>query len=495
MHSWKANAEHENTLPRASGRVLLVDDDMALRESLGATLSEQGFETQMASDGQAAIEKLEAWDADVIVTDLMMPRLDGFDLLRKLRAEGRATPAIVLTGFGSIEKALSVTRDLGAYWFLEKPVNLGALQPLLERAIRHSLLMRETETLKRDLMLRGVLGRLVGSSRPMQGLFALIRQAAPSSVTVLLSGESGTGKELVARELHKLSPRASQPFIAINCAALPESLIESELFGHDKGAFTGAFESRAGCFEQAQKATLFLDEITELPPATQSKLLRVLEERSIRRLGGKSEVPVDVRLIAATNRPLEEALADNRLRKDLYFRLNVFPIALPPLRERKEDIPLLLDSMIPMINQYHGTHITSVTPTVLELFRGYTWPGNVRELRNVMERAAILAGSGAIDIQHVHLDAIGRPPVPSAELGDGLTVSGDQSLIVRPGMPLREVERAFVDLTLKFVGQNRKRAATMLGISLRTLHNRINELHERQRPGEAERPDPRPTRL
>ena len=297
-------------LTSSPGRVLIVDDDAELREDLGAVLSQQGFETATAGDGQQALDKLDSWFPDVIVTDLVMPRLDGFELLRTLRERGHVIPAIVLTGFGSLEKALAVIRDLEAFWFLEKPVKLSALESLLKRALQHSRLLRETETLKRDLVLRGAFGRLAGRSRAMQGVFSLIRQAAPRSVSILLIGESGTGKELAAREIHNSSLRSDQPFVAVNCAALPETLIESELFGHEKGAFTGAFERRQGCFEQAQGGTLFLDEITEMPLATQSKLLRALEERSIRRVGGKAEIPVDVRLIAATNRSPEEALRE-----------------------------------------------------------------------------------------------------------------------------------------------------------------------------------------
>ena len=457
------------------GRILIVDDDAELREDLAGVLSRQGFETATAADGQHALDKLESWFPDVIVTDLMMPRLDGFELLRTLRERGYVIPAIVLTGFGSLEKALAVIRDLEAYWFLEKPVKLGALESLLKRALQHSRLLRETETLKRDLLLRGAFGRLAGRSRAMQGVFSLIRQAAPRSVSILLIGESGTGKELAAREIHNSSQRADQPFVAVNCAALPETLIESELFGHEKGAFTGAFERRPGCFEQAQGGTLFLDEITEMPLGTQSKLLRALEERSIRRVGGKAEIPVDVRLIAATNRMPEEALRDKTLRGDLYYRLNVFQIELPPLRDRVEDLPLLIDSMIPLLNEKHGTTITSIAPSVLERFREYSWPGNVRELRNVIERATILAGTGVIDIQHVQIDVGGsaaasfaRSATPNKPMSESITLHA--------GIPLSAVESAFIELTLAYVNQNRKRAAAMLGISLRTLHNRITEI-------------------
>jgi len=461
------------------GRVLLVDDDTDMRDSLAEVLADQGFDTAVASDGQEALDMLDARAADAIVTDLIMPRMDGFELLRTLRARGRITPAIVLTGFGSLDKALSVIRDLEAYWFLEKPVKLSALQSLLERAIQHSRLIRETETLKRDLMLQGALGRLVGRSRPMQGIFSLIRQAAPSTVSVLLVGESGTGKELAAREIHNLSQRANKPFIAVNCAALPENLIESELFGHEKGSFTGAIERHAGCFEQAHGGTLFLDEITEMPLATQSKLLRALEERTVRRLGGKAEIPVDVRLIAATNRPPEEAMRDHKLRSDLYYRLNVFQIALPALRDRVEDIPLLADSMVPVLNERHSTSITAITPEVLERFRVYQWPGNVRELRNVMERAAILANTGPIESAHVYVDGERHLEAPEAPTRPAPPPEAEtDSITVQVGVPLSVVENAFIDLTLRHVKQNRKRAAALLGISLRTLHNRISDRRE-----------------
>jgi DNA-binding NtrC family response regulator len=461
------------------GRVLIVDDDAELRHDLSRALTAQGFEAATADDGEEALQKFDSWSPDVIITDLVMPRLDGFELMRTLRRRGEVIPAIVLTGFGSVEKALSVIRDLDAYWFLEKPVKLTALYSLLNRAVQHNRLLRETAALKRDLALRGALGRLAGRSRPMQKVFSLIRQAAPSAVSILLIGESGTGKELAAREIHNLSSRSARPFVAVNCAALPETLIESELFGYEKGAFTGASERRPGCFEQAHGGTLFLDEILEMPLSTQSKLLRALEERVIRRLGGQTEISIDIRLIAASNRRPEDALRDNTLREDLYYRLNVFQLELPPLRERGEDIELLAESMVPILNEKHSVNVTGIRPAVLECFRAYSWPGNVRELRNVMERAVILAGSGCIEPPHIQIEEKVSIPASATGANSQPTSNGDKSITLQAGVSLSEVETAFIDLTLKHVNQNRKNAAAMLGISLRTLQNRINEMRRK----------------
>ena len=310
-----------------SGRILIVDDDERQCAALVAMLSGCDIETQVAGDGQQALESLSAFNADVIVVDLVMPRVDGFELLRQLKERGDLTPAIVLTGFGSMEKALSAVHDLKAFWFLEKPVDPHAFRILLERAILYRRSLQKADELNRDLRLRGVLGDLVGASPVMQEIFALIRQVAPTSAPVLIRGESGTGKELVAREIHKCSPRGNGPFVAINAAALPETLIESEFFGHEKGAFTGAMERSAGCFEQAHGGTLFLDEIGEMPLSMQPKLLRVLEDLRVRRLGGKHEIAVDARVLAATSQEL-----GTHLREELYYRLSVFQIVVPPLR-------------------------------------------------------------------------------------------------------------------------------------------------------------------
>ena len=386
---------------RAPVRVLIVDDEENQRLGLASMVSGWGYQAQTASDGVDALEKLASFPAEVMVTDLMMPRMDGAELLRKLNAQGGAPTTIVVTAFGSLETAVSTIHELGAFWFMEKPIQPRALRTLLERAAHQSRLAEETERLQRQLSYQGTLGELTGRSAAMQQVFSLIRQVAPSRAAVLITGESGTGKELVARTLHRLSPRADGPFVAVNCAAVPETLMESELFGHEKGAFTGAVERRAGCFELAHGGTLLLDEIGDMPLATQAKLLRVLEDSHVRRLGGKSEIDVDVRVIASTNKRLEEALRKGQVREDLYYRLNVFRVHLPPLRERKEDIPALCEDLVRNLNVKHGCRVTDVDPALLETFQGYAWPGNVRELRNVLERAVIIAGEGTIRASHL----------------------------------------------------------------------------------------------
>ena len=459
-------------LPAISGRILIVDDDARQRAAMVAMLSDCDLDTQVASDGQEALERLAAFNADVVVTDLVMPRMDGFELLRQLRERGNLTPAIALTAFGSIEKALSVVHDLKAFWFLEKPVEPRAFKTLLERAIQYKRSLQKTDELKRDLSLRGVLGDLVGTSHAMQQIFTLIRQVAPTSAPVLICGESGTGKELVAREIHKYSPRSEGPFIAINAAALPEALIESELFGHEKGAFTGAMERSAGCFEQAHGGTLLLDEIGEMPPSTQPKLLRVLEDLRVCRLGGKHEIAVDARVLAATSQDL-----GTHLREELYYRLSVFQIVVPPLREHKEDIPPIAEVLLQNLNKKHGTRVTGLDAEVLDLLHGYDWPGNVRELRNILERAAIMAGSGLIRLADLPSPALGVSPGPYARPSRG----DDGPIMLRPGQPLTKIEEAYIKLTLDHVRGNRKLAAEMLGISLRTLQNRIAELREEEK--------------
>jgi DNA-binding NtrC family response regulator len=457
------------SLPAVRSRILIVDDDERQRSALVAMLPDGDFESQVAVTGQDALERLATFGADVIIADLVMPGMDGFELLRQLRDRGDLTPTIALTGFGSMEKALSAVHDLKAFWYLEKPVEPRALRILLERATRYHRSLQKAEVLKGDLRLRGVLGDMVGTSPAMQHIFSLIRQVAPTSAPVLIRGESGTGKELVAREIHKYSPRSDGPFVAINSAALPEALVESELFGHEKGAFTGAMERSAGCFEQAHGGTLFLDEIGEMPQSTQPKLLRALEDLRIRRLGGKRDIPVDARILAATSQA-----PGTHLREELYYRLSVFEILVPPLRERKEDIALIADVMLQNLNGKHGTHVTGIDAKGLDFLLGYDWPGNVRELRNVMERAAIVRDVGLIQLTDL------RSPVSGVEFRRNATQSlgSEPSMVVPLGRPLMKLEEDYIKTTLEHVGGNRKLAAQMLGISLRTLQNRISTIRE-----------------
>jgi DNA-binding NtrC family response regulator len=389
--------------------------------------------------------------------------------LERLKGQGSTAPVIVLTAFGSFENAVAMVHDMGAFWFLEKPFQPRALRLLLDRASSQSRLAEHAERLERQLSYQGVLGELTGASAPMQEVFSLVRQVAPSRAAVLVSGESGTGKELVARALHQLSPRRDGPFVAVNCAALPETLIESELFGHEKGAFTGAVERRAGCFELAQAGTLLLDEIGDMPFSTQAKLLRVLEDSRIRRLGGKEEILVDVRVVASTNKQLEECIKKGTFREDLYYRLHVFPVQLPPLRERKSDIPALCTALLKDLNRKHDCRVTEVDREVLSIFAGYHWPGNVRELRNVLERAVILAGEGSILRAHL--------PLFTPSTGTERTVGANQqgTLTLAVGATVEQAERSLIEATLEHTRNNKTRAAELLGISLKTLFNKLRE--------------------
>ena len=452
-----------------SARVLIVDDEENQRSALASMLTGWGFTAETAADGLEALEKLKHFAAHVIVTDLMMPRLDGMGFLERLKGQGSTTPVIVLTAFGSFENAVAMVHDMGAFWFLEKPFQPRALRLLLDRASSQSRLAEHAERLERQLSYQGVLGELTGASAPMQEVFSLVRQVAPSRAAVLVSGESGTGKELVARAVHQLSPRRDGPFVAVNCAALPETLIESELFGHEKGAFTGAVERRAGCFELAQAGTLLLDEIGDMPFATQAKLLRVLEDSRIRRLGGKEEILVDVRVVASTNKQLEECIKKGTFREDLYYRLHVFPVHLPPLRERKSDIPALCAALLKDLNRKHDCRVTEVDEEVLSIFAGYHWPGNVRELRNVLERAVILAGEGPILRAHLPLFT------PSAGSERPVAANQQGTLTLTVGATVEQAERSLIEATLEHTRNNKTRAAELLGISPKTLFNKLRE--------------------
>jgi DNA-binding NtrC family response regulator len=452
--------------------VLIADDEENQRLGLAGMISSWGFVTQSAADGQEALDKMADFEPHVLLTDLMMPRMDGTELLRRLHAQGSRVPAIVITAFGNVETAISTMHELGAYWFVEKPIQPRVLRFLVERASSTHRLAQEAERLQRQLSYQGVLGELVGSSDAMQQVFSLIRQVAPSKAAVLITGESGTGKELVARAVHSLSPRASGPFVAINCAALPETLMESELFGHEKGAFTGAVERRAGCFEVAAGGTLLLDELAEMPVGTQAKLLRVLEDSRVRRLGGKNETVVDVRVLAATNRQPEDAIKKGLLREDLFYRLNVFGINLVPLRQRLDDLPALTDAMLKDLNAKHGCRVTAIDPNVMVRFQSHNWPGNVRELRNVLERAVILANSGTLAIQHLPA-GLGQS-MPAAEPA-ATSNGGGQGVTLPVGTTIEQAEKSLILLTLAHTKNNKTRAAEILGISLKTLFNKLKE--------------------
>jgi len=466
-------------------KVLIVDDEGSQRSGLAAMMSAWGMIAETAGDGEEALAKLADFPADVILTDLNMPGLDGFGFLRRLRDGGDMPPTIVLTAYGNLETAVKTVHELGAYWFLEKPIQPTSLEVLIRRAGSHAGLRAEKRNLERQLSYKGSLGELVGTSAKMREIFALLQQAGPSRACVLITGESGTGKEMVARTLHALSPRRQGPFIAINCAALPETLIESELFGHEKGAFTGASERRAGCFEVSQHGTLLLDEIGEMPMQTQAKLLRILEDSKVRRLGGRSEFEVDVRVVAATNKIPEEAVRGGQLREDLYYRLNVFHIHLPPLRERLEDIQPISAALISDLNRKHDCRISEVSGEVLSALERHNWPGNVRELRNVLERAVILAGEGTIELKHLPAFLQGRPATATAVAAASAGASADSGATPPPGegetvrfqigTTVEEAEKALILRTLEHTGHNKTRAAGILGISLKTLHNKLKE--------------------
>src|SRR5580700_8845339 len=355
-------------------RILIVEDEENARKGYEALLRKWNYEILGVGTGEDALAKFPEFAPNVILADVELPGMNGLDLLGHLGDEIEQIPVIIITGRGSDERVVQAI-EVGAYWYIEKPLKPPVLQALLKRAFEHLRDKQTVAALTRDLRGAGKLGALVGSSGAMQDVMRQVEMAAPSTASVLITGETGSGKEIVARSIHMLSPRADRPFVAINCSAIPESLMESEIFGHEKGAFTGAAERRIGCFELAHGGTLLLDEIGEMPPQTQAKLLRVLEDRKVRRLGSKVETPVDVRVLAATNKNPEQAVAEGQLRQDLYFRLNVFHIHLPALRDRKEDLPPLVEHILRDLNTKHSRQVRGVNAEVSELFHSYTWPG------------------------------------------------------------------------------------------------------------------------
>jgi DNA-binding NtrC family response regulator len=452
-------------------RVLIVDDEADSKTALGLLLSTWGYEVLEASDGIEALDLAAEFRPAVVVSDLVMPGMDGLALLEALRAELPAASVILLTGHATVETAVSAMKE-GAYDYLTKPVDVRRLRVLVAKAIEKSEVLREVTLLRRQLGSVTSMGQLIGSSAPMQEIYRVVHQAASTNAPVLIAGESGTGKELVARTIHSLSSRGKGPFVAVNCSAIPETLLESELFGHERGAFTGAIERRAGYFELADQGTLFLDEIAEMSAALQAKYLRVLQDGVIRRLGGKTEVKVDVRIIAATNKDPVAAMKQGTFREDLYYRLNVFSLTMPTLRARKEDIALLADAFISEFAAKYGKAAKALTEEALEALKRHTWPGNVRELRNCIERAVV--GSDEVHIPASHLSLGGQRPLPvpapaPTSAGAGPEAASDQPV----GITLDESERILILKTLAALGNNKTRAAESLGISLKTLHNKL----------------------
>src|SRR5438874_1863506 len=451
-------------------RVLIVEDDSAARIGLEQLVKSWGFIAESASDGEEALEKVTTFRPAIVITDLVMPRMDGLALLRALPLQGAAdVTTLLLTAQGTVETAVEAMKE-GADDYLTKPVDIQRLKILLDKILERLETLREVKTLRRQLREHGTFGSLIGNAPEMRKIYQVVEQAAPTGASVLITGESGTGKELVAQTIHQLSPRATFPFVAINCAAIPETLLESEIFGHEKGAFTGAADRRQGCFELADRGTLFLDEIGEMTPATQVKLLRVLQERRFRRLGGRVEQSVDVRVIAATNIDPVEAVKAGKLREDLYYRLNVFAFRLPTLRERKEDLPLLVQAFINEFNTRNQKSIAGVDQQAMRMLEQYAWPGNVRELRNVIERATILAPGPFIEVKHLPPVLTQEPPAQHSE-----------QLAISPGTTVEEAERRLILMTLEHTRDNKTRAAEILGISLKTLHNKLNKLRLRKK--------------
>jgi DNA-binding NtrC family response regulator len=453
--------------PGYGERLLLVEDDPATRLGLTELVRTWGFVADAAADGEEALRKVTTFRPGIIISDLAMPGMNGLELVRRLQEQDRDITTIILTGQGTVETAVEAIK-VGAYDYITKPVDPQRLQIVLEKVVERQQTLREVKVLRRQLRERGTFGPMIGHSPQMRKVYQVIEQAGPTSASVLISGESGTGKELVALTIHQLSPRAAMPYVPINCAAIPETLLESEIFGHEKGAFTGALERRQGCFELADHGTLFLDEIAEMTPQTQVKLLRVLQERRFRRLGGRIEQPVDVRVIAATNVDPSDAVQKGKLREDLYYRLNVFGITLPPLRERREDLPLLVQAFLAEFNQRNNRSIMAVSQDAMRILEGYHWPGNVRELRNVIERAIILAEGEFIEPRHLPPALVDTPP------------SAQPALALSPGTTVEEAERRLILMTLEHTRDNKTRAAQILGISLKTLHNKLNRLKLRK---------------
>lgn len=446
--------------------ILIVDDEKNTREGLARALKRQ-YNIVLADQGETALDALGQHEVDLVLSDVRMPGMDGITLMKRILARDTQPICILLTAYGSVETAVDAMK-VGAYDFLTKPVNLDHLEMLVQRALRSRDIEEENRNLSEQLDRKFGVENMIGNSAAMNDVYDTIRQVAPSRATVLIQGESGTGKELVARALHRLSPRAKNPFVAVHCAALSDTLLESELFGHEKGAFTNALEQRLGRFERADGGSLFLDEIGEIDAATQVKILRVLEERSFERVGGSEAVEVDVRLIAATNKDLRAMVEEGTFREDLYFRLNVVLVDLPPLRQRAGDIPLLVGHFIQELAAENDKEIDGITTDALQALAGYDWPGNVRELRNVIERMVVLCRNNRLTLRDVPTNLKNREE----------STGGN---VITTGLSMEDAEKKMITQALKRNNNNRTRAAEELGISRRTLHRKLNEYGLREK--------------
>jgi two-component system response regulator HydG len=467
MHSTFARSFAYNGItmsdePTSSDRtILVVDDDRTGRETLAEAVEEMGYRALSAATGAEAIEVVRQSEIDIVLTDLKMPGMDGLDVLSRVKRIRPDAFVILVTAFATVDTAIAAMKK-GAYDYVMKPIDLGELRVLLERAVNSRDLLIENDQLRDQLGEKYDVSNIIGNSPKMKAVYEKIRQVADTRAVVLITGESGTGKELVANAIHTNSSRRDQPFIKVNCAALPETLLESELFGHERGAFTGALEQRKGRFELADGGTLFLDEIGDLSPGTQAKLLRVLQSFDFERVGGTQTLHVDVRIIAATNADLAARVEEGRLRDDLYYRLRVVPIELPPLRDRAEDIPLLVQHFVQLYAERHGKEIRGVSAEAMNVLTVYPWPGNVRELQNCIESMIVMSSD----------PMLGGELLPD-ELQQTTVASNAAGFPI--GLSMRQIEEKAIRETLASVGGDRKRAAAILGISLRTLHRRINE--------------------
>jgi two-component system response regulator AtoC len=444
----------------------VVDDEAHMRRVLEIMLQKMGHETRAANNGREAIDLVQHESFDLVLTDLRMPEMDGVALLDALRAQGVESPVILLTAYGTVESAVAAMKK-GAYDYILRPFDVEAVERVITRALTAERTRRENQFLREEVE-KGW-GEFVGRSATMQRVYELIQQVAPSNTSVLITGETGTGKELAARAIHRASPRKEALFVPINCAAIPDDIFESELFGHTRGAFTGASHERAGKFEMAHGGTIFLDEITEMPLPMQAKLLRVLQEREIERLGSNRRIAVDVRVIVATNRTPQQAVHDGRLREDLYYRINVFTLEMPLLRDRADDIPLLVAHFLRVHSAKLGRRTPAVTDRVLRCLQAYAWPGNVRELENVLERAAVLSRGETLDVAHLPRELISPVPAKAAP--------GAPEAFSTLSLPhaVEKVERALIAQVLAQTAGNKAKAARLLDISERALWYKVKK--------------------